>query len=255
MTLHPEHPHHVIVTSAMRTGSTWLHSLLVQISGAQNHYVTSIADGLKVIRDTPSGMIKTHAVIDIDWDKVPPEVPIVRIIRNYKDSLISRALYVRNIRPSAGEPITEPAMLELLARIGNATDQEFMTAFIDTSPLVDLWLAEIAVMERGDSERCLTVMYETMMYNPYEMVAEIISVLWPDWTEGLQRVEATVRGSIHQGLNLRKQFQRKQAVGVGGWEAWLTAEQSDRLDARYYALKRLALKHASHRWDEVIQEL
>ena len=146
-------------------------------------------------------------------------------------------------------------MCELLADLGDVTDEQFMAAFIDRSPLVKVWLAEIAVMERGESDRCLTVMYETMMHNPFQMMAELVAIIWPEWEHGQNAVESAVRTSLHEGLQQRRQFQRRQAVGVGGWEAWLTAEQSDQLDAMYYDLKRLALKHPELRWHELVTKL
>jgi hypothetical protein len=248
-------PGPLIVTSAMRTGSTWLFNLLLRISGGSNHYVTSIDDALKVVESKPNAVIKTHAIIDIDWPALPAEVSVVRIVRNYKDSLLSRALYVKNIRPKEGEPITESSMRELIAELGDVSTEGFVRAFVERSPLVDQWLAEIAVMERGENNRCLTVMYEGMMFNPYQMMVEIVSTIWPDWDWAITRVESAVKLSIYEGLSQREMFLRNEAVGVGGWENWLTAELSDRLDAKYFELKRLALQHPTLRWHEILKKL
>lgn len=246
-------PKHVIVTSAMRTGSTWLVKLLQQISGARGLYVTNGDDALKLIESTPGGVIKSHGIIDIDWPSIPLSVGMVRLVRNYKDSLISRALYTKNIRPSAGEPINEPAMRKLLAELGEVSDQEFIAQFVERCELVEMWLAEIAVMERGSDGRCFTLMYEAMMNNPYDAVAELVDALWPGWADGLIRTRDVVRASLREGLRQRKSFLRNLAVGVGGWEAWITADQSERLDDIFGQLRICALANPSCRWPEVLR--
>lgn len=248
-------PGHVIVTSAMRTGSTWLVKLLRQISETRELYVTSVEDAVNLVASTPGGIIKTHGIIDIDWNTVPAGVPIVRIVRNYKDSLLSRALYVKNIRPSAGEPITEPAMRELLAKLGDVTDKEFISAFVDDCSLVHLWLAEIAVMERSTDDCCFTLMYESMMKNPYDVMAELVDALWPGWKEGLARVSDVVRASIREGFRQRETFLRKLAVGVGGWETLLTVDQSERLDDLFFKIRKRAFEMPASRWPDVIKSV
>jgi hypothetical protein len=88
----------------MRTGSTWLVNLLQLISGARGCYGEWIGDVLKEVKLAGSRptVIKSHGVVDLDWPQVPVQVPLLRIKRNPKDSLISRALYAKNIRTAEG---------------------------------------------------------------------------------------------------------------------------------------------------------
>ena len=239
----------------MRTGSTWLVSLLQQISGLRSWFADTDEDAKRLIATTPNGLIKSHCIIDADWQQFPDRVRILRITRNYKDSLISRALYVKNIRPSEGAAITEPAMIKLIEEMSGSSENEFVSAFVDRCEMVEEWLAEIAVMERGSDERCITMMYEAMMKNPHDAMAELVDALWPGWTDALGRVPDAVRASIRDGFRQRETFLRKLAVGVGGWETWLTADQSERLDELFIKIRAKAHAMPTSRWPEVLQSL
>jgi hypothetical protein len=248
-------PGFVILTSAMRTGSTWLVNLLKMIAQAPHQFVNSVEEALAFMEKREEGAVfKTHGIVDLDWPRVPAGVPMVRIIRNFKDSLISRALYVKNIRTSEGSDISEPEMRALLAELGTTgSEQEFIRAFMDRCPLVEDWLAEIAVLERGKDKRCLTLMYEALMHNPYDVVAELTEDLWPGWSDAKNRVRDAVRQSIRNGFHQRETFLRSHAVGVGGWETWLSCEQSERLDDLFAKLRGLAGQNPGMRWQEVLQ--
>lgn len=114
------------------------------------------------------------------------------------------------------------------------------------------WLAELVVMERGQDERCHTLTYESLMHNPYDVMLELTDCLWPGWTEAADRLEGVVKESIRQGFKQRETFLRRQAVGVGGWETWLTVEQSEKLDALYVKLRALAHEEQTLRWPEIL---
>ncbi len=246
-------PGYVMVSSAMRTGSTWMVRMLRDICQAPDRYVSNVEDALQFIKETNrGGIIKTHDIVDVDWRRLPLHVPIVRITRNFKDSLISRALYAKNIRTSEGGRIEEFELKQLLEEIGEVTDQEFISAFFDRCSLVENWLANIVVMERGHDERCHTLTYEQLMHNPFDVMLELTDCLWPEWTEARERVKTAVKDSIRVGYKERETFLRKLAVGVGGWENWLSVEQSERLDELYWEFRDWAHEYPALRWSEVL---
>jgi hypothetical protein len=247
-------PGYVVVTSPMRTGSTWLVGLLKGIAAVPDRYVTNAEQVRASMDELKEGAIlKTHSIIDLDWPQLPHELSIVRVIRNYKDSLVSRALYVRNIRTREGRGIDEPEIRSLLTELGDASDLEFVRAFVDRCSLVEDWLAEMAVLERGEDERCVTLMYETLMHNPYDALAELTTVLWPGCSEAMSRVTGVVRRSIQEGFNQRDSFLRSRAVGVGGWETLLSWEQSERLDEIYFKMRSIATHHPDSRRHQVLE--
>jgi hypothetical protein len=255
MTGSESYPGIMIVTSAMRTGSTWLVSMLRGIAQTTDTYANSVDEAISIMaKEHVPGIIKAHGIIDRDWNRVPLDVPIVRLTRNFKDSLISRALYVKNIRAAEGESIGESEITELLAELGDASDQEYVATFVDRCSWTEKWLAEIAVMERGDHGRCHTLRYELLMHNPYDVMLELTDCLWPGWTEALERVEPVVKESLRRGIKQRASYLRNQAVGVGGWEAWLSIEQSERLDGLYQKLRLLAHQNPTCRWPEVLSK-
>jgi hypothetical protein len=139
----------------------------------------------------------------------------------------------------------------LLNELGDCSDLEFVQALFDRSNVVWNWLAEIVVMGRGVSERCVTVIYERLMHDPFEMMFELSETLWPGWDEARLRVEQAVRESIRQGYAQRATYLRRQAVGVGGWETWLTREQSERLDHAYQRMRQIAEETPRSRAAEV----
>lgn len=101
--------------------------MLREICQAPSRYADKVEDALNLMAGgDDAAILKTHDIIDIDWRRVPLPVPIVRLTRNFKDSLISRALYAKNIRPSEGQPIGEFELNQLLEEIGETTDQEFI---------------------------------------------------------------------------------------------------------------------------------
>ena len=229
---------HVIVASAMRTGSTWFVEVMRDILDCADGYAGTVAEANRMIRSTERIVIKTHELHDVHWPEIDPGAHIVRILRNYKDSLISRALYVRHIRTAENYPLSDDEFRDLVPDKAEASDEEVLAAFIDASPLVEAWLREIVLRERGWSDRVLTVLYETLQHNPYDAFAEIVTALWPDWEEGPQRVVPSVRHHLRRGVELRKEIYRSRVVGVGGWERWLTPEQGFRLDELYYRLRK-----------------
>lgn len=239
----------------MRTGSTWLVHMLREIAEApDNLNANSVKEVLDLTKHgVGAGVIKTHEVVDLDWPSLPTGVPIVRVTRNYKDSLISRILYAIHIRPREGLPIGETELAELAETLGDATDGEFVNAFIDRSSLPAKWLAEIVVLERGEDQRCISLTYESLMHNPYDTMRHLVSRLWPGWTAGMERVGGAVRNSIRRGFRERETFLRERAIGVGGWETWLTCEQSEKLDSLYFDLRSLGEQERGLRGEAVLE--
>jgi Sulfotransferase domain len=253
-TMNSNRPGPLVVTSAMRTGSTWLVNMLEQIGQASGFYANNVSEALAWIgQPTGDGVVKSHGIIDLDWHRLPEHVPLLRITRNYKDSVISRAQYVKNIRPHEGTPVAEAEILALLAELDCPSEHEFIAAFVKQCPLVEDWLAEIVVMERSHSERCLAVMYESLMHNPYDLMLELTEAIWPGWDCAQHRVLPVVKQSLQDGLKKRGSFLRSKAVGVGGWELYLSPDQSERLDDMYLSLREIAISEPEMRWQDVLR--
>ena len=239
----------------MRTGSTWLVGMLQDISQfPERHFVITAADVCALLgTGDQRGIMKSHEIVDLDWSAMPPQVPIVRVTRNFKDSLISRVLYERNIRPSEGRKITSPEIRELVERFSKESDQLFVHRFLEECSDVTAWLSEIVVIERSWDKRCLSITYESMMHNPYEVMAELTECLWGGWADARARVPGAVRESLRRGFLERKSFLRNRAVGLGGWETYVTCEQSEKLEDLYFSLQTLA-NEGGLRWRDLAKQ-
>ena len=247
-------PRFVIVSSPMRTGSTWLVEMLRGIIEVPDNLVANSIEQIEdLVGNGPAaGIIKSHQIVDLDWAGLSDSLPIVRLTRNYKDSLISRVLYAIHIRPNEGRGVGDDELEDLVDTLGDFTDAEFVNAFFEQCPLVEKWLAEIVVHERGESPQCVTLSYEAMMYNPYDQIRTLIHRFWPESKDIIRRVDETVRNSIRLGYSQRDTFLRRKAVGVGGWETWLTCKQSERIDSLYFELRERAFQKSNLRAEELI---
>lgn len=251
-----DEPRCVLVTSPMRTGSTWLVEMLQGISQfPERHFVTTAREVSALLEaGDRGGVVKSHEIVDLDWQAIPPQVPILRITRNFKDSLISRILYERNIRPSEGLEIKSREIRELVEALSEETDAVFVRCFLERCRhVVIAWLSEIVVMERTWSDRCLTITYESLMHNPYEAMAELTECLWGRWPVARNRVSGVVRTSLRRGYRQRDSFLRSRAVGVGGWETYLTCELSEKLEDLYFSLQSLA-REGGMRWSDLVRQ-
>lgn len=237
----------------MRTGSTWLTGLINDITGQTSRFVNTVDEASQILNTAPCSVMKTHKIIDLDWPALPEEVQVVRVLRNHKDSLLSRILYAKNIRREEGFPV-EPEITALYEQHGEISDKEFVTFFLAGCPLALHWLAEIAVMERGDNSRCHTITYEELMRDPVECLLKLAPKLWPAWRDPAAKIRQEVRKASRQGLELRNSYLRRQAIGVGGWEHWLTAEQSEWLDDVFLELRNCGKEYPKLRADGVLEQ-
>lgn len=242
-------PKHMLVTSPMRTGSTWLTDMLRDASGVTEvPFVSSVPAVRDAMRKTPAGaVLKTHAIIDLDWPDLPDDLPVIRLTRNYKDSLVSRVLYTTYIRPREGFPLSEAWLSNLLTELGDAPPEAFVEAFVTRSPLLEVWMSEIVAMERGESTRCRSVTYEGLCHNPYDALSDLIAWLRPDCQETQARVFSVVDKALGVGQQQRQSFLRARAVGVGGWENWLTPAQARSLDRLYFDLRERMARNPTMR--------
>lgn len=222
----------------------------MRLSERPNYFISSAEALNKILETNSAGIIKTHQLIDLDWCHIPAAIPIVRISRNFKDSLISRALYVKNIRVSEGQSINEFEILDILNNFADLSDKEFINELFKSPKLIKKWLAEIVVMERGISPQCHDITYEVFMHNPYQALTYLAEKVWPDCSEMHERIDSVVQQAIREGYQQRKTFLRSNAVGIGGWETWLTYEQSEKIDILYKLIKDIAHAHPLSRWRE-----
>ena len=102
--------------------------------------------------------------------------------------LISAAIKDRDIAARAegnDEGVGDDELEDLVDTLGDFTDAEFVNAFFEQCPLVEKWLAEIVVHERGESPQCVTLSYEAMMYNPYDQIRTLIHRFWPEFLNSI----------------------------------------------------------------------
>jgi hypothetical protein len=83
----------VLVTSPMRTGSTWVHEVLVDMIKPKNRdFVWKTSDMVRALETSETFVLKSHKWFDFTSADFRGKLHSIRVLRNFKDSLISRSL-------------------------------------------------------------------------------------------------------------------------------------------------------------------
>jgi hypothetical protein len=235
----------LVLSSAMRTGSTWIYEILVElVQPARKGFVSRVEEVLAIVEAEPSFVLKSHSLIDLDVLRLRGMAHTMRVLRNIKDSLISRALYCRNVRPAQGLE-NEPAEEAIIKSCANASDQEFVNVFLCELNVVKHWMEELVIYERGAFEH--TFYYEMLLHNPRAQLQHWIVRNGFEKEITLEAIDrALERWSFEQ---MRKSMTKGfiGSTGVGRWMDWLEAPVAKRLDALYLEQKEVARRRPDER--------
>ncbi len=222
----------------MRTGSTWVHEILVcLVEPARRDFVSTVPEALKIANEAPVTVLKSHALIDVDVPDLHPELHVVRVLRNFKDSLISRALYCRNVR-RAENLKNLPDEAAAIERLDGLDTPAFVNAFLRECEAVPRWLEEIVVYERGEFDH--TFYYEMLLHNPHDQFLA--------WANRAGYSRPGLSAAIDSALEQRSYGKMKAATspgfvgstGVGQWMAWLDEPVARYLDGLYRNMRSLS---------------
>jgi hypothetical protein len=235
----------VLVASAMRTGSTWVHEVLVSmIHPKRRDFVDNVEDLSKALDHAGPCVLKSHSCFDLNTTELSGKVHHICVLRNYKDSLISRALYCRNVRPAEGEvncPDEEALIHECIA----LKDRAFVNVFLSNSPLLSRWLKELVVFEQGRFDH--TFYYEMLLHNPRDQFQWWIERHGLQSRFSLQDLDAALDFCSFQRMRTVKTPGFMGSTGVGLWMRWLEEPLSKEIDRHYYRERELAREERGQR--------
>jgi hypothetical protein len=235
----------VLVSSAMRTGSTWIYEILLELLRAERSgFVSQLGEVLAAAEAHGSFVLKSHSLIDLDALRLRGKVHTIRILRNIKDSLISRALYCRNVRPAQGLE-NEEAEEQIIQNCQGFEDQKFVNVFLAEAAVVKRWMEELTVFERGVFDQ--TFYYEMLLHNPRTQLYH--------WTvrHGFEKeipLDALDRALEKWSFSNMRQNMAKGFIGstgVGRWMEWLEAPVVKMLDAMYLEQMEIVRRHPDER--------
>lgn len=228
-------PIKLLITSPLRTGSTWVHAVLCDLF--QPECVDFVADAeaaLQVAQTVASCVLKTHAVFVQDVARLSDELQVIRILRNHVDCLISRALYCRNVRPAEGLD-NLPREAEIIRGCAGMEDRAYVNFILSDEEVVVRWLDELAQFERGTFP--YTFRYEALASDP---AAEFRKWLV---AAGVKRQvsAAALEGALERCSMDRMRaattpgFVGSTGVGNAGW--WLEPAVRERLEETWVRVK------------------
>jgi hypothetical protein len=241
----------VLVTSPLRTGSTWVCEMLAKVLRAERtDFVSTVASALQISGLTRSCVLKSHTLIDLDVLRLKGRVHSVRILRNYKDCLISRALYCRNVRSAEGQ-VSDPNEDAVIGECIGLPDRVFVNIFLATCPNVAAWMENLVVYERGDFDH--TFYYEMLLHNTKNQLLA--------WIEKQEESESLV-GRLDEALeycNFRNMQARKTrrfmaSTGVGQWIHWLDEPVWRKLDRLYHDQTMMAARFTDDRFPVTLRQ-
>lgn len=224
----------------MRTGSTWVYEVIVALTRPDRHaFVSTVSDAIRMLDESGSCVLKTHSINGNNLSHLSGRAHSIRVLRNYKDSLMSRALYCRNVRPAEKEP-NLPEEEEIIRTCVNLSDKDFVNYFLTTSQSVQRWMEELVAFERGAFDH--TFYYEMLLHNPRDQF-----LLWLEKNEPLfaldeDDVERALEKRSYEYMQRTKTPGFIGSTGVGLWMQWLSNSLSKDLDRLYYDQRRQILK-------------
>jgi hypothetical protein len=236
----------VLVTSPMRTGSTWVHSVLADLLLPEETVFVSSADEVtRICSAAQSCVLKSHSIIDLDLPKLHGKIHVVRVLRNYKDCLISRALYCRNVRGREGLP-NVPAEDAIIEACDGLDDRAYTNVFVSDFAILSRWMEEVVVFERGTFDH--TFYYEMLIHNPRDQF---------QWWIEKNGLSSIVNSEILDGaldrrsvprLGMTKTGRFIGSAGVGQWMHWLDEPLWRQLDKLYLYQREIATQRPFERY-------
>jgi len=224
----------IVVSSPMRTGSTLITGSIAIGAGCSGGEAFMSIDQL-LSRSNTGGVVKTH---DLNYDtflryrSLFPNEKVVVCLRNWKDSLISRILYCREIQ---GENEGILRIRERIFEWRTLSNKEFVKILIANEPEVILDLLRETkrfwMLANCDDPNLVIAVYENLIFNPSEFLKNLLLDL------GLRVDESTFR----KILDFASPYYSKRTMPdcfaermtSGHWFDWITEEQSLWLDAAW----------------------
>jgi hypothetical protein len=140
----------LLISSPLRTGSTWVHAVLADLFQPECvDFVPDWESAAAIAGRVQSCVLKTHGVFAHDAARLAGMLEVVRILRDYADCLISRALYCRNVRLAEGLD-NLPRESEIIERCTGLEDRAYVNALLGDEEVAGRWLEELALFERGE---------------------------------------------------------------------------------------------------------
>jgi hypothetical protein len=172
-----------IISTPQRCGSTWLTRMMALMTDSRDVYMDGLKMGFRLaapcepkaveklsefLRKEPLvKVIKTHDIPSSQFDAVCEAVPEVRILtmhRDFRDTVVSRYFYLRYYRQSTvGFEALSPAFREFLMVVGGMSDAEALVLLLGT-PCVHGWAREWAAFEGPfASPNAMRITYDGML--------------------------------------------------------------------------------------------
>lgn len=237
----------MLVTSPMRVGSTWVHELLCDLFKPDHRdFVRSSADALTVVARGGTCVLKSHRISAHDLPILAGHLHSIRVLRNFKDCLISRAFYCRNVlyrrdAKSKGTPAEESALSEC----GALGDVEFVNTFLSIFADLGKWVEAIVMYERGSYDH--TFYYEMLIHNARDELWHWINKAGLTSQVDLQKLDEALHASSFKKMKARKTPGFVGSTGVGGWMHLLDEPVSAQLDELYHRYREMMGLHPGGR--------
>jgi hypothetical protein len=197
-------------------------------------FVPDADAALRVAQTATSCVLKTHGVFVHDVARLAGSLEVIRVLRNYADCLISRALYCRNVRPAEGLD-NLPREAEIIEHCAGLDDRAYVNFILFDAEVAARWLDELAHFEMGAFP--YTFIYETLVRD-----AQVEFTKWLRAAGLDDRVTpAALQGALEQCSMERMRavttpgFVGSTGVGKAGW--WLEPAVQARLEQTYRRVK------------------
>lgn len=173
----------LILSSHMRSGSTWLYRIFAEVFRSHRRAFVSF-EGIRPLLGRGDTLLKTHSIWPARAKKLSEEFPDARFIllgRNIYDSLISLATYVRHVRTAeirtgkSGE--MAPETRTFLEAREELDDRTFANQFIRDSRSAQRFIADwkrYCPITPRYGPRLAYVQYESLLHDPLSTIQSVL---------------------------------------------------------------------------------
>jgi Sulfotransferase domain len=236
-----------IISTPQRCGSTWLTRMMALMTDSRDVYMDGLKMGFRLAapcdagaveklgeflrKEPPVKVIKTHDIPSAQFDAVCAAYPDVRILtmhRDFRDTVVSRYFYLRYYRQSiVGLDALSPAFREFLMVVGGMSDAEALVLLLET-PCVRGWAREWAAFEGPfKSPNAIRITYDGMLdESDFPKLVEFSGL--PLRKHRPFEIEQQAE-TAKTGRDGSARFNRKGRSGE--WRDWFSREQGERLHA------------------------
>jgi hypothetical protein len=221
----------ILITSPMRVGSTWVHEVLTTLlKPERQNYVGNAESAVAMADSVECCVLKSHSIMEAQIPQLAGKLHTIRVLRNFKDCLISRALYCRNVRSLQGLPNT-PAETALIQECADLGEADFLNVFLAEHTELESWIQHLVLYERGEFDH--TFYYEMLLHNPRDEFWAWMEKVRLSERLGLDTLDHALDHCAFQKMKARKTKGFIGSTGVGQWMTCLHPELAKRLDAMF----------------------